>query len=195
MGDGTLRISAPWNFSREEAERLMREKEEWIVGRLAHGSTFRRVNPAEFTHGCTVWYLGERYPVKYEKRGMSRMDFDGESFIFSSSDTRRFQSALDRFYLRTAKVVLAERMEYWSEKMDLHPKELKFRRYKSRWGCCSARNVITLNTRLLLYDMRLIDYVIIHELAHIRHKHHKKPFWSLVERYEPRWRELRRELV
>ena len=79
--------------------------------------------------------------------------------------------------------------------MGLVPKTVKFRRYKSRWGCCSVHNDITFNTALMRYDDELIDYVVVHELAHIAHKNHGTSFWSLVEAYIPDWRERRKRLV
>jgi predicted metal-dependent hydrolase len=79
--------------------------------------------------------------------------------------------------------------------MGLFPREVRFRRYKSRWGCCSSDDVLTFNTALMRYDTALVDYVVVHELAHIRHKHHRPPFWDLVQRYIPECHRLRKMLV
>jgi predicted metal-dependent hydrolase len=79
--------------------------------------------------------------------------------------------------------------------MGLKPSSVAFRRYKSRWGCCDKNDRLTFNTALIRYAPELIDYVVVHELAHIRHKDHSKAFWNLVMRYLPDAKALRRRLV
>ncbi len=193
--DGTIQISTPLRVSRSQAEEFIQAKEKWIAQRVAHRSMFCRTNPSCYTKGCYIWYLGKSYPVYYKKADINRIDFEGESFLFSAKDVKTFSKILNNFYLRMAKSFIVERVDFWSKQMNLYPKEVKFRRYKSRWGCCSEDNVITFNSQLLKYDPPLIDYVIIHELAHIRHKSHKKEFWRLVERFEPNYRASREKLV
>jgi len=170
-------------------------KERWIEEKLDLNASFYKKDPTCYEEGCRIWYLGKEFPIRYEKAVSCGMDLVGSVVLFRAPEVDRFSKSLDDFYLRGAKTVLAERVELWSKRMELYPKEVKYRRYKSRWGCCSADNVVTLNTALMKYDISLIDYVIIHELAHIRHKDHKREFWELVERYAPEYRSLRRELV
>ncbi len=193
--DGTVQISTPWRVSEATAREFVETKERWIEQKLEHTAAFCKRDPYVYRDGCLIWYLGREYPVRYAKAGSARIDFDGSALLFKAPNTEKFFKALNSFYLRGAKTVLAERVRLWSKRMELYPKEVKYRRYKSRWGCCSAQNVITLNTALLKYDISLIDYVVIHELAHIRHKHHKREFWELVERFAPDYISLRRELV
>jgi predicted metal-dependent hydrolase len=195
QNDGSVDITTPWHFSKKSAEAFVVQKEKWISERLAHKTRHGRHNPKHYDHNCRIWFLGKAYPVRCEKAAGNRIDFKDDHFLFKASDPAKFSEALERFYLRSAKEILSARTAFWSQKMGLTPKAVKFRRYKSRWGCCSADNVITLNTALLRYEMRLIDYVIIHELAHIRHKHHQKAFWELVAKFEPEWKILRKRLV
>ncbi len=193
--DGTVRISTPWRISEEAAREFLETKERWIEEKLEQTAAFCKRDPTGYEEGCRIWYLGKEYPLRYEKALFCSMEFEESAAVFRAPDISKFSKALNSFYLQGAKAVLAERVQLWSKRMELYPKELRFRRYKSRWGCCSAQNVITLNTALLKYDIFLIDYVIIHELAHIRHKHHKREFWELVERFAPDYISLRRELV
>ena len=100
----------------------------------------------------------------------------------------------DDFYKATAKTYLSERTLYYSEIMGLAFDKIKYRKMKSRWGSCSSRKVITFNTELMKVDKNLIDYVVVHELAHLKHMNHSRDFHSLVESYLPGSKRLRSEL-
>lgn len=89
---------------------------------------------------------------------------------------------------------LKERVHYYSKIMQLEFKELRLKKMKSRWGSCSSARVITLNKELTKVKSELIDYVVVHELAHLVHMNHSKAFHSLVEVYLPNAKSLRSEL-
>ncbi len=78
--------------------------------------------------------------------------------------------------------------------MNLYPKKVSFRKAKTRWGSCSSKDFISLNIALAALPRTLSDYIIIHELAHIKHKNHSKEFWALVKRHYPNYKDARDEL-
>ncbi len=84
-----------------------------------------------------------------------------------------------------AKEYLKKRVEIYSKKMNLSFLELKFRRMKRRWGSCSSKKIITLNLYLYNTPKEQIDYVVVHELAHLRHMNHSEKFHNLVNKYFP----------
>lgn len=88
---------------------------------------------------------------------------------------------LRHFYRREAIQLLNSRMDFWSAQMRLYPVQVKYREQRTRWGSCSSRKVINLNWRLIVFNQEVIDYVIVHELAHLQHMDHSPRFWSLVE--------------
>ncbi len=110
------------------------------------------------------------------------------------STDKNIQKCYDKFYKYYAKEYLTPRVEYLSSMMGLKYSELKFRKMKSRWGSCSSKNSITLNTELIKVDKELIDYVIVHELAHLTHMNHSKKFHSLVSSYISNAKELNKKL-
>ncbi len=99
------------------------------------------------------------------------------------------------FYKREAIKTISARTDYWARQMNLFPRSLKFREQKTRWGSCSSKGAINFNWRLVVFRPEVIDYVIIHELAHLRHMNHSALFWNLVEvhcqNYEVLMKELR----
>jgi len=84
-----------------------------------------------------------------------------------------------------SKEYLKEKVEYFSSKMGLFCSEVKFRKMKSRWGSCNSKGVITLNKKLIKTPEICIDYVVVHELAHLKYFNHSKRFHALVDRYSP----------
>lgn len=81
------------------------------------------------------------------------------------------------------------RVEYYSEKMGLYPASVKITSAATRFGSCSGKNSICFSYRLMLYPPEAVDYVVVHELAHIKEKNHSARFYALVERYMPDYRE------
>lgn len=98
------------------------------------------------------------------------------------------------FYKREAVNFLSERIQFWAEQMSLHPSQVKFREQRTRWGSCSSRKVINLNWRLIVFAQEIIDYVIVHELAHLEHMNHSNRFWSLVEKHVPNYEGIMKSL-
>ena len=85
-------------------------------------------------------------------------------------------------------------VQEYANKMQLFPNKITFRKTKRQWGSCSATNNISLNTMLAKLPINVVKYVIVHELAHIRHKNHQKEFWALVGKYMPKYKQLQNEL-
>ncbi|WP_374029386.1 M48 family metallopeptidase [Bdellovibrio bacteriovorus] len=98
------------------------------------------------------------------------------------------------FYKREAVTFLSERLEYWSAQMGLRPSQVKFREQRTRWGSCSSKKSINLNWRLIVFAQEIIDYVIVHELAHLQHMDHSNKFWSLVETHIGNYKEIMKSL-
>ena len=91
--------------------------------------------------------------------------------------------------IEQAKEYLPMRVDYWSDIMGLTPTGLKITSARTRFGSCSGKNSICFSWRLMQYPTEAIDYVVVHELAHIRHHNHSPAFYALIEHYMPDWRE------
>ena len=95
---------------------------------------------------------------------------------------------------KEAKTVLTERLNFLAQKYRFSYNRLFIRNQKTRWGSCSSKNNISLNINLIRLPQKLQDYVIIHELVHIRHKNHSKKFWAEMDRYVGDGKKLRKEM-
>lgn len=107
---------------------------------------------------------------------------------------RDFSPDEEKRLRQTAKDTLPGRIEHFSARTGLTPTGITITGARTRFGSCSGRNAVSFSFRLMLYPPEAIDYVVLHELCHIKQKNHSPAFYALVERYMPDWRE-RRELL
>ena len=99
------------------------------------------------------------------------------------------------FSKQQAQEVITPLVKKWSEIMNLHPTYIGFRNNKTRWGSCSHKNRLSFNIQLLRLPIESIEYVVVHELAHIEHKNHSREFWNLVEKYLPDFKARQKGLL
>ena len=168
-------------------DNLLLDKEKWIRKQLLKLS---QNTPQKINLEDELLLFGEVFSIdvenaKYLRQKLNRLRKDSEINILK---------CYDDFYKHFASEYLIPRVEYFANKMDLKYSTIKFRKMKSRWGSCSSTRVITLNSELVKVKKELIDYVIVHELAHLVHMNHSKDFHLLVENYLPSSKILRREL-
>ena len=136
-----------------------------------------------------LYFMGEAYPlllIPYEKK-RTKLCFDEKQFTlyYSVYDETVFQTHIDSFYKKEAQSYIPSVVSHWSTKMSLIPTNIRFRKTKRQWGSCSGKNVLSFNTMTMKLPQDVIQYIIVHELAHIQHKHHQKSFWQLVENHLP----------
>ena len=136
------------------------------------------------------YYLGQEYEIYV-------MPTNHEVEIYDHTMMIPSEKKLQAFLKQQMKELFTEHYDYWYQQFEepIHKPKLKFRKMKTRWGVCNRRDdSITLNTKLLEYDTKYLDYVIIHELSHLVHFDHSKEFWQVVGKYCPDYRVLRKEM-
>lgn len=100
---------------------------------------------------------------------------------------------LDKFYKNEIEKILPNIVETFSKKMDLYPISISYRKNKRTWGSCNFKNGLNFNILLMKFPLEIMQYVVIHELSHIKHKNHSKNFWNLVEKYCPNYKQIEKE--
>ena len=101
---------------------------------------------------------------------------------------------MDDFYKQKTYQIVTPLVEEWASKMDVKPTKISFRKTKRRWGSCSAKNELSFTSSLAQLPFRCIEYIVVHELSHIKHKHHQKSFWLYVEKFMPDFKDCERIL-
>ncbi len=156
--------------------------------------------------GIQLPLLGESYKVSIQKGlrktiglKISEKNFilevpDSEKNFVAFSTQEKLRQTLRKHYRKLAEELISRRVTYWVRATGFAPKKLGFRGQKTRWGSCSHQGSVTLNWKLICAGPEVIDYVIVHELCHLRHLDHSKNFWRLVEQFCPDWKEKKKWL-
>ena len=204
--EGTLEVRAPWRFSLSKARDVLRENAGWVSETLDAVRERLAQRPRLVT--------GTRLPLL---DGSLRLDIRPQAQIDMFECTRpwrgraerrgtvlRIISAslgegelrflIERWYRREAATWLSARVEHFSARLGVQPSRVTIRGQRSRWGSCSGKGTVSLNWRLMMVPGALADYVVVHELCHLRHMDHSPNFWAMVSGAVPDYRQRRRSL-
>lgn len=159
----------------------------------------RKTLAVEITGDCRVVV---RAPVRLSGERIERFVAEHEEWIAKHLEAQRKRKenhplpteAEREAYIRKAKEILPGKVEQYGEIMGVYPTGITITGAEKRFGSCSAKNRICFSWRLMAYPEEAIDYVVVHELAHIRHKDHSRAFYACVEKVLPDWRARRRML-
>jgi len=184
--DSGVVVKAPMNISENEIEILVKSKAKWIVQKLDDIGC--EINYGEIVTGSRLFYLGKSYYVELIKDNTEiiKIVFIHSKFkIYATKDynQQELNVAIDKFYKQKAKEKITKLVQKFSDIMKLYPEYVGFRKSKNKWASCSPRNRLTFNPELIKLSSTLIEYTVIHELAHIAHKNHSKEFWKLVKKF------------
>jgi len=184
--DSGVLIKAPESINNEDIKNLVKAKAFWITSKLEELG--KVIDYGEITTGSRIFYLGKSYYVSLinENRKDIEIIFIHSKFkIYAPKTTTQTElnSAIDNFYKQKAQIKITTLIKKYSDIMQLYPKYIKFKKSKTKWGSCSERNRITFNPDVMKLSSSLIEYIIVHELAHIAYKNHSKDFWKLVKKY------------
>jgi len=180
--DGVVKVSSS-KVSQKRIDALIDEKAGWITKALQKVS-----QKATISIGEEILYFGEICSLE-DPRFSSLKDL-----CATSPTEAKTKLYYQNFYKQVAHTYLQERLEHFAELMGLKPKEMRLRRMKRQWGNCRSNNIVTFNIHLIQTPKECIDYVIVHELAHMVHMNHSKAFHALVEQYLPQSKEKRAQL-
>ncbi len=196
---GAITVDAPLRTRLRDIDSFVQLRAAWIEKHL-QAVRERPSNERQYIEGERWFYLGEAYPLHIEADHIERVALRAGVLtvgVRDPVDRERVRALLARWYRRRALEVFNERLKLcgeWVKPLGLDAPPLKIRRMKSRWGSCSSHGAITLNLNLVQASAPLIDYVIVHELCHLREFNHSPPFWALVASVIPDWKARRKAL-
>lgn len=194
-----VRVAAPLRTSTAEVEAFVRSRIGWIQKQTTARPPSR---PQGLLEIGSVPYLGRTLPFECietpRRRARVSLDLLGLRVLYPASTDAAQEgvvaAALRGWYRARAAEELPRRIEAWADRAGYSPSRVLVRDQKRRWGSCAPDRTIRLNWRLVMMDPRIIDYVLVHEIAHLHHPHHQPAFWAEVERLLPDHRERRRAL-
>lgn len=181
----------------EEAEpaELLKENAAWVVDKQRRYNTYRKQAPdRSFEAGEQFPYLGEDRKLVIEPCQRHEVRDDVIRLRQSAVEQSSIKAVLKNFYRSRAREHLTARADHYAERMDVDYKSLELRNQRTRWGSCSTGGTLSLNWRLIMAPPDVVDYLVVHELAHLTEQHHGREFWQLVGDHVPNYKEKARWL-
>jgi predicted metal-dependent hydrolase len=193
-----LVIAAPYFTPMSEINRFVQEKQNWIHKTIQRYKEEAIKNKAkEYITGEMFYYLGELFPLEvfFEKNERKGLVFWSNRFYLNTPDAaEKGMSYFVSWYKRKARQHIRQRVDFFSRDLNLRAKSVKVTSAEKRWGSCSAEDNLSFSFRLIMAPPDIIDYVIVHELMHIKEKNHSDAFWKLIEEFIPEYKIYRRWL-
>ena len=197
----TVDVFAPATANEEQIETALIKKAVWIAGKLDALERYHPLPaPKKYISGETLIYLGRQYRLKVELGSKQPVKLIGrflKVWVEDKKDTRRVKNAVDAWYRKRAHETLGrytEKCHAIASRHGVAKPLLTIRNMRRRWGSCSPQGRITLNVNLVKTPVHCIEYVIMHELCHLKYHNHSKAFYSLLTRCQPDWRK-RKEIL
>jgi predicted metal-dependent hydrolase len=199
--DLTVRVSAPPRAKDEQIEHVLRQKARWIARKLDEVKDFHPLPaPKEYISGETFCYLGRQYRLRVETGEKNPAKLKGKFLTVTvpdKQDRAAVKKAVESWYKHRAEETFARYLKKSTEVVGRHgvpAAALTLRKMRTRWGSCSSKGRITINTNLIQAPVHCIEYVIMHELCHLKHHNHSKAFYKLLTQCMPDWQKRRKVL-
>jgi predicted metal-dependent hydrolase len=193
-----LTVTIPSSCFTGQLPDILRARSGWILKKLAeYAHSQPPYTKEELETGDKVPYLGGYLTVELRATSSikTRIDREGNNLVISRGQDRKpATDALRAWYRAQAKAVIKEKATGLSNDVGVTFNRLTIRGQKTLWGSCSRKGTLSFNWKLIMTPEPVMEYVIIHELVHLRTMNHGKTFWKQVERYCPQWREHKRWL-
>lgn len=197
IDDRGLIVSVPWRTSEKWLHNVLQDRAHWVVEKL-DGWQARKPQAVHWADGEIVPFLGERLALRVRQSLFAAPpQHRGKElwvFVADDSDTAHIEQLVLHWYRQQAEPLFAERVAHYAQLLNVAPRTVKLSAAKTQWGSCTARGAVRLNEQLIRLPLRLIDYVVVHELAHLREMNHSAAFWEVVGSACPDYAKLRREL-
>lgn len=198
--DTKVHVLAPVDTNETDVLKKVKEKAPWILKQIDHFNSFRPATPQRrFINGETHLYLGRQYRLKIITDTVNVIKAYRGQICIHTTDTNKeaLEKQLQQWYRRRASIIFEEMLDEVLpkfKKYKIQKPALAIRKMSKRWGSCTSGGRIILNTELIKAPKGSIEYVVIHELAHLVHRNHTKPFFDLLSRILPDWKKWKERL-
>ena|SRR5579871_6251811 len=180
--DRSVVVHAPEGISDEKIRQVVETKRQWIYEKIDHPQKYQDLpHPPgkELVSGESVLYLGRQYRIEVVKTGLTEIQFT-QHFLIPAAESEQQLAALRDWYISKAQEKIFPRVRYHARELGVDVAKVKIVDNRYRWGSCTPNNNVTFNWRLIKAPMFVIDYVIVHELAHLIESNHTSRFWNIV---------------
>ncbi len=189
-----LRVGAPVRASLRDIEALIQQHGQWVLDKLTEWRERPTAKPTPIVDGTSFFALGEPYTAAVRPTSRPRAQFIGNTLLLETPGPTETPRLFEKALREKARRVFAERLALYAIRLCVNAPPLRLSSARTRWGSCSRHGGISLNWKLVFMPLPVVDYVVCHELAHLKEMNHSPRFWSVVEQLCPEWRVRRTEL-
>lgn len=193
--ESTLSISIPWNVSYEYVEKLLAIRKDWILENI---KKLKKISDEKIKYetGDILNIFDANISLVVEKSDKNIIyNENGKLYLLLNEvDDREYRKKMvDFWYREQGKIILNKMLEEWLLITGKFVNKLTIKTLKRNWGSCEVdKKNINLNSELLKQDRRFVEYVILHEIAHLEHPNHSKDFYNYIEKFMPDWKERKK---
>lgn len=193
--EGILAISIPWNVSYEYVEKLLAIRKDWILENI---KKLKKISDGKIKYetGDILNIFDAKVSLVVEKSDENIIyNENGKLYLLLNEvDDREYRKKMvDFWYREQGKIILNKMLEEWLLITGKFVNKLTIKTLKRNWGSCEVgKKNINLNSELLKQDRRFVEYVILHEIAHLEHPNHSKDFYNYIEKFMPDWKERKK---
>lgn len=185
--DRSIIVHAPASATDEAIRRVVESKRQWLFDKVNHYQKYQDRPHApgkEVVNGESVPYLGRDYPIEIAETTSGGVEFSRRFLIPTAQQAKR-REVLKQWYIDRAKETVIPRVTRHANELGVTFGEAKIVDNRYRWGSCTLKDNVNFNWRLIKAPMFVIDYVIVHELAHLMEANHTPRFWNIVRAKAP----------
>jgi predicted metal-dependent hydrolase len=197
IDDNGLTIAMPLRASEKWLNSVLQEKARWILEKL-EGWKKSKPAPLQWGDAQPVSFLGEQLTLRVVDSLFDAPPLLRGRQLFvhvtESANQAVIEPTVTQWYRCEAEVLFRQRVAHYAPLLNVSPSEVKLSSARTQWGSCTARGTVHLNWQLIKMPLRLLDYVVVHELAHLIEMNHSAAFWRVVKSACPAYAKLRREL-
>ncbi|MFQ5714938.1 MAG: M48 family metallopeptidase [Candidatus Scalinduaceae bacterium] len=199
--DKKVTVAAPFNRSLDDVLSRVKKRAPWIIKQKNYFERFQPL-PTErkYVSGETHYYLGRQYRLKVVKSDKNAVKLIGRYFYIYTNDRdrkKRVKELLNKWYVKHAEEIFNKHFESCydcAKRFHIPRPQLRLRKMIKRWGSCTNSKTILINTELIKTPLYCIDYVIIHELCHLKVRKHDKNFYKLLTKCMPDWKKRKESI-
>jgi predicted metal-dependent hydrolase len=194
--DRSVVVHAPASTSEEKIRAVVESKRQWIHEKTGHIQKYALPHPPgkELVNGESALYLGRQYQIEMIRDGAEEIRFE-QRFLIPAQHSEKRRQVLRSWYINRAKEKILPRAKKFATDLGVTFDNVRIVDNKYRWGSCTTRDNVHFNWRLIKAPMYVVDYVIIHELAHFLEPNHTPRFWNIVRTQSSRTDKARQWLL
>lgn len=185
--DGTVTVIAPENSTDKEIEEVIKKKEYQIYKSLTEWELTNSTKiEREFVNGQSFLYLGRNYRLEIVKEEQKKpLILKNGYFLLRKNDESKAKKLFIEFYKEKGLQKIVERVERYQKRINVNPKQIRIMELKNRWASCSVKGNLNFHWKCIMAPLDVLNYIVVHELAHLIHKKHTKAFWNEIDKMIP----------